>query len=121
MFIECEEQETGPAHQQTEVLQEKHETWSVCLHTIHLWKLKKGKKSIMNSFDGNVWLFCIFAQKKIMKKTKTNNLAVHLSVLNNFSTLSMALVAQIYKSPPLWALFIGCGFCRSILALSGTM
>ena len=41
MFKECEEQETGPTHQKAKVLQEKHETRSVGLYSIHLWELEK--------------------------------------------------------------------------------
>lgn len=41
MFKECEEQKTGPTHQQAEVLEEKHETRPVGLHSTHLWKLTK--------------------------------------------------------------------------------
>ena len=39
MFKEREQQETGPTHQQTQVLQEKQETRSVGLHPTHLRKL----------------------------------------------------------------------------------
>ncbi len=54
MFKECEEQKTGPTHQQAEVLQEEHETRPVGLHSTHLWKLKKETEQI--SFDRNVSL-----------------------------------------------------------------
>lgn len=49
MFIESEKQEDGPTHQQADVLQEKHETRSVGLHSIHLWKLKKGENDVIDS------------------------------------------------------------------------
>lgn len=44
MFKERQKQKTSPTHQETEVLQEKHETRSVGLHSTHLWKLMEERK-----------------------------------------------------------------------------
>lgn len=41
IFKKGKKQKAGPAHQQAEVLQEKHETRFVSLHLAHLWKLQR--------------------------------------------------------------------------------
>lgn len=58
MFEECEEQETSPTHQQAEVLKEKCEARSVGFHSIHLWKLKKGKEATVKLNYKQLWQKC---------------------------------------------------------------
>lgn len=99
MFKEREQQKTGPTHQEAEVLQEKHETRSVGLHSIHLWKLMKERKQEweqnLQQFGRNMgqgwhYFLAVLLPSNPMKRTLGNKL-YHLSVLSSFPTEDLNL------------------------------